>query len=161
MIKKIFLITALFACFTACKSRSKTALDYNQFIVAKDKGLQPEEQATEDKVTNFYNEGKYDSIAAAGERMEGLLQKAIDEIEAKPLPGVKGGDVFKVAVLQYFKYFRSIYTIYKEFGLADTDEKRAALITEKQKMVAKRDDVVKVLQHAQKSFADANGFRME
>lgn len=159
--KKFFLIAALFAGLAACKSKSDAALQYNQDIVAKDKSLQPEEQTSEDKVNDFYNEGKYDSIAVAGEHMEEVVQKTIDEIDAMPVPKAKGIENFKAAVMQYFKFFKSIYTVYKEYGLAGTDEKRAEMMTERQRLVARRDDVINDLQHAQKIFSDANGFRMK
>lgn len=159
--KKIFLIAMLFASLAACKSKSGAALKYNQDIVAKDKSLQPDEQTTEDKVSNFYNEGKYDSIGITGEHMEDLMQKAIDDINAMPAPKAKGFEDFKAAVLHYFKFFKSIYTVYKEYGLAGTDEKREELINEKEKLIAQRDDVVQDLQHAQKIFSDANGFRLK
>jgi hypothetical protein len=129
--------------------------------VAKDKLLQVDEQTTEDKVTQFYNEGKYDSIGIAGEHMETLVQKTIDDIDAMPAPSAKGFEDFKAAVLKYFKFFKNIYTVYKEYGLATTDEKREELINEKEKLTGQRDDVVKELQNAQKIFSEANGFKMQ
>src|SRR6185436_13809490 len=124
MMKKIILFVVLISSLTACKSKKNAALTYNQDIVAKDKLLQIDEQTTEDKVTEFYNQGKYDSIGIAGERMETLVQKTIDDINAMPAPKAKGFEDFKAAVLKYFKFFKSIYTVYKEYGLATTDEKK-------------------------------------
>lgn len=161
MVKKFFLIAALFASLASCKSKTNAALKYNQDIVAKDRSIQSEGQAVEDKVSNYYNEGKYDSIGVVGGHMEEVLQKTIDDIDAMPAPKAKGIEDFKAAVLKYFKFVKSIYTVYKEYGHAGTDEKREELINEKEKLVAQRDDVVNDLQHAQKIFSEANGFRMQ
>ena len=161
MLKKFVIITVLFASLAACKPKSNAALNYNQDIVAKDKSLQSEEQVIEDKVANFYNGGKYDSIAVAGEHMEVVLQKAIDEIDAKPVPKAKGIEQFKEAVLEYFRFRKSIYTVYKEYGQAGTDEKREEIETIRNKLVAQRDDVTNDMQNAQSIFSKANGFRME
>lgn len=160
MMKKFPLVALLFISLAACKSKN-AALKYNQDIVAKDRLLQVDEQTTEDKVTDFYNQGKYDSIGIAGARMESLVQKTIDDVNAMPAPKAKGFEEFKAAVLKYFTFFKSIYTVYKEYGLATTDEKREELINEKEKLQAQRDDVVKELQQAQKIFSDANGFKMQ
>ena len=161
MIKRIFLFAALFTCLAACKSKSDAALKYNQDIVAKDKSLQSEEQVIEDKVGSFYNGGMYDSIAVAGEHMEEVLQKAIDEIDAKPVPKAKGIEEFKEAVLKYFRFRKSIYTVYKEYGQAGSDEKREEIETLRNKLVAQRDAVTNDMQNAQKIFSKANGFRMK
>ena len=159
--KKFFLIAVLFTSLASCKSKSDAALKYNQDIVAKDKNLQTDEQTTEDKVNDFYNDGKYDSIVIAGEHMEELLQKAIDDIDAKPVPKAKGIEQFKEAILKYFRFRKSIYTVYKEYGQADTDEKRAEIETIRNKLVAQRNTVTNDMQNAQSIFSKANGFRME
>jgi ABC-type Fe3+-hydroxamate transport system substrate-binding protein len=161
MMKKFLFIAALFTSLAACKSKTDAALKYNQDFVAKDNNLQSEEQVIEDKVGNFYNERMYDSIAAAGEHMEVVLQKAIDEIDAKPVPKAKGIEQFKEAVLKYFRFRKSIYTVYKEYGQAGTDEKREEIETIRNKLVAQRDDVASDMQNTQSIFSKANGFRMK
>jgi hypothetical protein len=159
--KIFFLFAVLFSGLAACKSKSGSAFKYNKAIVQKDVLLQLDEQTTEDKVTLYYKEGKYDSVGIAGEHMESLLQKAIEDIDTMPVPRANGIEEFKDAVVKYFKFFKSIYTVYKEYGLAGTDEKREELINEKGKLIVQRDDVVKDLQQAQKIFSEANGFRMQ
>lgn len=159
--KNFFLVTLLIAGIAACKSGSDAALQYNQYIVEKDNSLQAEEQVIEDKVGNFYNAGSYDSIAAAGEHMEGVLQKAIDEINAKPVPKAKGVEEFKETVLKYFTFRKGIYTVYKEYGQAGTDEKRAEMEDIRNELVGRRDAVTNDMQNAQRIFSKANGFKME
>lgn len=161
MLKRMIIVAALFAGITACNSKSKSAREYNNNIIAKERSLQPEEQTTEDNVKNYFNAGQYDSIAVAGEHMERLVQKTIDEIDAMPVPKTNGVDIFKAAIMQYFKFFKSIYSIYKEYGLAGTDEKRTEIMTELQKLVGQKQQVVDDLQAAQRKYAKDNNFRME
>ena len=159
--KIFFLITLLLTCIAGCKSGSDAALQYNQYIVEKDNSLQAEEQVIEDKVGKFYNEGNYDSIAVAGEHMEEVLQKAIDEINAKPLPKAKGVEEFKEAVLQYFRFRKSIYTVYKEYGMAGTEEERAKIEDIRNDLVGRKDAVTGEMQDAQGIFSKANNFKMK
>lgn len=159
--KKFFIMTLLLAGFAACKSGSDAALQYNQYIVEKDNELQTQEQETEDKTGRFYNEGSYDSIAVAGEHMEKVLQEAIDEINAKPVPEAKGVEEFREAVLKYFKFRKGIYTVYKEYGQAGTDEKRAEIEKIRNELVAQRDAITNDMQDAQRIFSKANNFRMQ
>ena len=161
MLKRIIIITALFAGITACNSKSKSARDYNNNIIAEERSLQPEEQTIEDNVKKYYDAGQYDSIALAGGHMEEVVQKSIDEIDALPVPKTNGVEIFKAAVIQYFKFFKSIYTIYKEYGLAGTDERRTEIMTELQKLTSQKQEVVNDLQRAQRKYAGDNNFRME
>ena len=161
MLKRIIIITTLFAGITACNSKAKSARDYNNKIVANEKSLQPEEQSTEDNVKIFYNNNQYDSIALAGGHMEAVVQKTIDAIDALPVPKSIGVDVFKAAVMKYFKFFKGIYTVYREYGQAGTDEKRTEIMEELQKMVGQKQNVVDELQNAQRKYAKDNNFRME
>jgi len=159
--KNFFLMTLLLAGIAACKSGSDAAFQYNQYIVEKDNSLQTEEQVIEDKVGGFYNQGSYDSIAVAGEHMEEVLQNAIDEINAKPVPKAKGIEEFKAAVLKYFTFRKGIYTVYKEYGQAGTDEKRAEIEDIRNELVGQRDAVTSEMQDAQRIFSKANGFKMK
>lgn len=159
--KNFFLVALLFAGIAACKPGSDAALQYNQYIVEKDNSLQAEEQVIEDKVGVFYNQGSYDSIAVAGEHMEKVLQKAIDEINAKPVPKAKGIEEFKAAVLKYFTFRKGIYTVYIQYGRAETDEKRAEMENIRNELVGQRDAVTNEMQDAQSIFSKANGFKMK
>jgi hypothetical protein len=161
MLKKLIVLAALPVCIAACKSRAKSAVNYNNDIIAKENSLQPEVEVTENKVAKYFDAGKYDSIAAAGKYMEEIVQKKIDEINALPIPDAKGIGSFKAAVIDYFKFIKSLYTGYKEYGLADTEEKRTEVALDIQKIVNRKQDALNDLQSAQKKFADANGFRLE
>jgi hypothetical protein len=161
MLKKLIIIATLVAGTAACKSNSKTARDYNNDIIAQENILEPEVTATESNVKRYYEAQQYDSVAAAGERMEGLVQKSIDDIKALPVPKAKGAADFKAAMIKYFVFIKSLYTGYKEFGLADSDEKRQEKLQEIQKIVSEKQDVLTEMQGAQRKFAMDNNFRLE
>lgn len=161
MLKKLIIIAALPVCFVACSSRAKSAVNYNNEIIAKENSLQPDVEATENNVGKYFNAGQYDSIAIAGEHMEGIVQKKIDEINTMPAPDAKNIGSFKAAVIEYFKFIKSLYTDYKEYGRADTEEKRAQVALDIQKIVNRKQEALNDLQSAQRKFADANGFRLE
>lgn len=159
MRKNLFLIAILFTGLVACKSKS--AFNYSQDIVAKERSLTADINATEDKVEKFATAQQFDSVAAVSERMENLVQKKIDEIMAMKVPKAKEADNFREAALKYFKYIKSIYTAYKEVGKAPTAEERAKLAEEMQEVAAKKEEVVSDMQKAQRKYAEANGFKVE
>jgi hypothetical protein len=160
MLKKLIIITTLVAGMAACKSNSKAARDYNNDIIGKESILEPEITATESNVKKYYEAGEYDNLAAAGEKMESLVQKNIDEIKAMPVPKAKGADSFKAAMIRYFTFIKSLYTTYKEFGLAGTDEKRQEKLQEIQKIVGEKQGILSEMQGEQRKFAEANNFKL-
>jgi hypothetical protein len=159
MRKNVLLIVILVAGLASCKSKS--AFDYSQDIVAKEKSLAPQISTTEDKVGRFLGAEQFDSVAAAGEKMEKLVQTKIDEINAMKVPGAKEADNFKAATLKYFQYIKSIYTGYKQIGLASTADKRQELMSDLQELAGKKQEVINDMQTAQRKYASANGFRVE
>lgn len=162
MLKKLIIIATLAAGITACGgSNAKSARDYNNEIITQEKILEPEVTATENKVKEYYEAGQFENIAAAGEKMETLVQKSIDEINDLPVPKAKGVDNFKAAMIKYFKFIKSLYTNYKEFGRADTEEKRQEILQEIQKSVSGKGEILSEMQAAQRKFADDNGFKLE
>jgi hypothetical protein len=45
-------------------------------------------------------------------------------------------------VIDYFKFIKSLYTDYKEYGLADTEEKRAQVALDIQKVVNRKQEAL-------------------
>jgi hypothetical protein len=154
MLKKLIIIATLVAGFAACKPKSKAAYNYSNDIVTKEKSLRPAVMSTESKVKLYYGAGRYDSIAVAGEKMESLVQKTIDEINSMPVPKAIEADNFKVAVIRYFTFIKGLYTDYKEFGLAATDEKRQEIMQDIQKIVREKQENLNDMQKAQRKFAE-------
>lgn len=93
--------------------------------------------------------------------MENQVQKKIDEINAIPLPKAKEADNFKAAMLSYFTFIKSLFTGYKNYGLAKTDEERQQIAIDQQKLVAEKQSVINEIQRVQKNYAEANGFKVQ
>lgn len=161
MRKNLFLTALLFAGLVACKSNSKSAFNYSQDIVAKERSLTTDITETEGLVEKFAGAGQFDSVAAVSARMENKVQKKIDEISALKVPDAKEADNFRDAALKYFKYIKRIYTAYKAVGEAPTAEERQKLVEDMQEVAGKKQDVIDDMQKAQKKYAEANGFKVE
>lgn len=161
MLKRFIIIVWVAGALTSCQSKAKSARDYNNNLIEKEKSLQPHITTVENNVKNYYAAGQYDSIAAAGEKMEKIVQKAIDDINAMKTPKANGVEDFKAAVIRYFKFIKGLYTDYKEYGLADTEEKRQQILQDIQEIVSKKQEILDDMQSAQKKFAEANHFRLE
>lgn len=157
--KKLLFALLLFTGLVACKSKS--AYNYNEEVLKLEKSLEPEIRATESDVERFIGEDKYDSIAVAGKKMEQLVQQKIDIINEKPAPKVKEAENFKAATLRYFKFIKSMYTGYKELGMAQTEEAREAVKDDLRKLIGEKDAAIQDMQSAQKKYAAANGFKVQ
>ncbi len=160
MFKKLIIAAVLFTGLMSC-GKSKSGFKYSQDIVAKERSLQPDINATESKVKEFAMNNQYDSIGVAGAHMEEVVQKKIDEINKMPLPNAKGASEFKAAVLRYFDYIKSMYSAYKQLGKAETDEARTAELENIQKLANDKNEVITDMQKAQRKYADDNGFKIE
>ncbi|MEO6254096.1 MAG: hypothetical protein ABIO79_12355 [Ferruginibacter sp.] len=159
MLKKITVAAILLISIASCKT--KDAFNYSQDFVKKETSLLADITATEDNVTRYVSAEQYDSIAVAGERMEKLVEVKLQEVKKAPAPDVKEGENFKEACIKYFQYIKSMYTGYKEFGLAPTDTERQAVQQRIMELSRNKQAAITAMQTAQKKFADANGFRIE
>ncbi len=159
MLKKLIFAALLLTAFAACKSKS--AFNYSQDFVKKEKSLLPDITATEDNVKKYMEKELYDSIAFAGEKMEKLVEVKIKEIKDNPAPDAKEGENFKEAGIRYFSFIKSMYSIYKKFGEAKTPEARDVELKNIIALTNKKNAAIEDMQRAQKSYADANGFKLE
>lgn len=161
MLKRIFVGSILLMSLVACKSKAKTARDYNNGMVQVESKLEPLIIATENDVEKYLAAAEYDKVATAGEKLEGIIQEKLDSIGKEPAPKVKEGEEFKAAYIKYFKFIKSMYTGYKKLGKAGTQEERDAVIADLQVILAEREKTISDLQSAQRKFAAANGFTIE
>lgn len=159
MLKKLSIAIILLASLAGCKSKS--AFNYSQEFVKKERGLLPDITSTEASVKGFLAAEQYDSIATAGERMEKLIGEKIKEIKNQPAPDAKEADNFKEAGIKYFEFMKSMYTGYKNYGHATTPEARDEEMAKLRNIASEKVAVVNTMQLAQKKFADANGFKIE
>ncbi len=159
MLKKLFPVIIMALSLAACKSKS--AFNYSQEFVKKEQSLTNDIRTTEDNVKTFFNNQQFDSIAAAGARMEKLVDAKLAEIKSQPAPDAKEAESFKSACIRYFEFIKSVYTSYKEYGNAATPEQRETILTRIKEIADKRSVEISNVQSAQKKFADANGFKIE
>jgi len=160
MLKKLIFGALVLAGLASCGSK-KTAFNYSENFVKKEQALLPHITSTENSVERFVGAGQYDSIAVAGEKMEGLVDEALQEVKKAPAPDVKEGENFKEACLKYFAFIKSMYTGYKDFGKAATQADREVVKTRLLEIINGKADAMSAIQTAQKKFADANGFKLE
>jgi hypothetical protein len=159
MIKKI--IALVFIAVTVISCKSNNAFKYSQEFVTNEKKLIPLIEITEKKVEGFISEAKYDSIAIVSEKLESVIEETIKDAKAKPAADAKDGEKFKADVIKYFEYLKSVYSLYKDYGNAGTEEGRQQQITKMQEILSHRPQVVSTIQTAQKDFAKSNGFKIE
>lgn len=155
----LFLIAM--AVFSICSCQSKAAFKFSEDIVQKEKSLTADITQTEEEVGRFAEEAKFDSVAIVSERMEEKVAAKIEEIKAMKTPVAKEAENFKTATLHYFSFIKSVYTHYKNVGLAKADEARQEAATKLTDIEARRDVAINLMQQAQQKFAKANGFRIE
>ena len=158
--KYTFIIAAMLL-VTLASCNSKKALKYSQTIVKLERSLMSDIELTETKVEQYANEQNYDSIVAVSDRMEKIIDRKLQEVTTMQAPKVKEAENFKQASIRYFSYLKSIYTSYKKFGLAQSDEDRQRELQNLQNLVGGKTVAVTEMQTAQKKFADANGFKVE
>ncbi len=159
MFKKLIFAVLLISILAGCKS--KDAFNYSESFVKKEQSLAPEIARTEANVKRYFEYQQYDSIAVAGEKMESQVDAKLKEIINEKAPNVKEADNFKLAGIKYFEFYKSIYTVYKEYGKATTEEGRSELMAKLLDIVKKRPEAIADVKAAQQKFADANGFRIK
>jgi hypothetical protein len=154
MKKLLHLIPVLFV-FYSCGS--KAALDFSETIVKKERSLQTDIIKTENKVKTYYET----SMAAVSEKMEKIIGDRLEEIKNLKAPDVKLADEFKSESVNYFAYMKNIYTSYVQYARAGTEDVRAKEFVNLQKVVSKKEEVIRKMRDSQKRFAEANGFKIK
>ncbi len=159
MIKNIFAALAVVAMLSSC--HSKTALNYNQDFVAKEKALTPDMEKTETDVARFAQTQQWDSVSAVAGRMKSKIEAQIADIKKTPAPDAKGGEKFKAAVVEYFDYVRGLYVAYQTVADAKTPEDRMTEVAKMQELVTHKEAVGAKIREEQQEYAKANNFRIE
>jgi len=171
MLKKLSLGMLIIICLANCndkkgktgeadKKDTPSAFAYNEDFVSKENSLRLDINSTESKVSEFKANQQWDSIAAAGERMEQLIDVIIKDIKDKPAPDVKEGQDFKDAGLRYFQFMKDMYTVYKDYGHEPTEDGRAKQLEKLKNLASQKPAEIEHIQAAQKKLADANGFKV-
>ena len=151
----VLLLTFLFSC------KSKTAYEYSQQIVQIETQLSAAIAIADKKVSKFLQSQQNDSAIMITRQMEELADDKLKEVQRLDAPDVEGGDNFKKAAVRYFSYLKSIYTSFKKFTMATTDEAKEAERRKLVRIVNDKEEATEALQAAQQKFAAANNFRIE
>jgi hypothetical protein len=93
--------------------------------------------------------------------MEELANKKLKEVQNLDAPNVEEADNFKKEAVRYFSYLKNIYTSFKRFTMAATDEIKEAERLRLIRIVSEKEEATQALQAAQQKFAAANNFRIE
>lgn len=153
----LFLLPVIFL----CSCNSKSALNFSEAIVDKEKSLERDIKNTESKVNVFIAAGRYDSMAVVSERMERIVETKLNEIKSLETPDLKFAGDFKSASIEYFSYIKNVYTSYVKFAKAETDDIKEKEYSNLQDVLRNKNEVIKKMRDAQKKFADANGFKLK
>ena len=150
----------IFAMFFLVSCKSNNAFKYSEDFVASEKKLIPNIGLTETNVAGYIAREHYDSVAIAAKKMEIQIDSLIVNMKSKPAPEAQLGEKFKVDVINYFVFFKSVYTSYINFGKAASADERAQELVKLQQIVSNKEVVVNAVQQSQREFAKANGFRL-
>jgi hypothetical protein len=148
-------------CFFAIGCKTQNAKDYSDMIVKKQKSLAESIDQNEPKLRNYFASNEYDSIASISGRMEAKIDSMINDIRNKPAPKVTQGENFKKAALNYFEYMKTLYTTYKNYGLATSPEARIVGRVIMSRVTSQEDKMIADIQEAQRIFAKDNGFKIK
>lgn len=158
MKKKLFF--PFFAMLFLISCKSNNAFEYSEDFVTSEKKLIPNVGLTENNVAGYIAREHYDSVAIAAKKMEIQIDSLIVSMKAKPAPEAQLGEKFKVDVINYFVFFKSVYTSYINFGKAANADERAQELLKMQQLVSSKDEVINAVQQSQREFAKANGFKL-
>jgi len=148
-------LVLLFSC------KSTTAYDYSQRIVKMETDLSAEIAIADKKISKFLEAEQNDSAIIIAQLMEELANKKLKEIRQLDAPNVKEADNFKKEAVRYFSYLKNIYTSFRRFTMASTDEVKEAERLRLLRIVNEKEEATQALQAAQQKFAAANNFRIE
>ena len=154
--KALFAIASI--SLLGCKPN--VAVKYNDMIVEYQNKLKAGMSEAEPKLKNYFATFEYDSIVSVSSKIETKIDSIIQKLQKEPSPKAEQGDDFKKAALNYFDYFKTIYSTYKNYGLQTTPEDRlnagqdmALILSHENKMIA---DMLR----AQIIFAKNNKFKI-
>ena len=143
----------------SCKS--KTAFDFSQQIVKMEIELAADIAIADEKVRKFLEAKQNDSAVIITQQMVELVDKKLKEVQKLDAPNVEEADNFKKEAVRYFSYLKSIYSSFRRFTMAASDEAKEAERLRLVRIVNEKEEATGALRAAQQKFAAANNFRIE
>ncbi len=156
-----YAIVALLAIVTLVSCKTKNALDFSNTLVQLERSLEKDIEETENKVADYIETSKFDSVAAISERMEKKVDVKMQEAIALKAPDEKEGKAFKEAYVKMFQFLKDLYGSYKQYGKAADDTERAKKATDMANLAEKKQVVIDDVQNSQKAYAKAYNFKLE
>lgn len=156
------LCTLIFFLLTACKEKiTMSAKQFSDEVAVLEQGLAEPIRQTENTIKKCADSADYKCVAAAAEKMEGIIQEKIDQIEKVDVSKFTGGEDFKTVAVRYFEYFKSLYTAYRAIGDAPDEPARVEASNRMNQILVAQEEVMLRLQDTQVRFAAENGFILE
>ncbi len=144
-----------------CSCKTKTAFEYNQQIVKIETDLSAAIAKADKKISKFLAEGKNDSAELMSQEMEMQADRRLKEVQNLEVPDVEEAGNFKKEAVRYFSYLKSIYSTFKKFSMAKTNDEKEKERLKLVRIVNDKEEATTALQRAQQKFATANNFRIE
>lgn len=138
-------LVLLFSC------KSTAAYDYSQRIVKMETDLAADIAIADKKVSKFLEAEQHDSAIIITQLMEELAIKKLREVQKLDAPDVEEADNFKREAVRYFSYLKNIYTSFKRFTMATTDEVKEAERLRLVRIVNEKEEATQALQAAQQN----------
>lgn len=164
---RIFIVPIVIICvaFTACKSNTEnpsktqpvTAQGYYEKVIDLEETMSEPLLRTEAEIQARSDKSDFDGVAKSAKAMEDTVDTRIRALKRMPPVG-KGGEDFKLVAVRYFEYVKSIYTAYKNIGLAKTDDARNEAAKKMQTIINAQPGVMQNLNSIQAKFAGDNNF---
>jgi len=158
---KLLFIPAFCLLVTLVSCTSKTAFEYSEAIVRMENELSADIAKADLKVAEYLDAEKRDSAILMSQQMELLVESKLKEVQLLEAPRVKEGNNFKKAAVRYFTYIKRIYSSFKNFTMAPTEEQKEIERQRLARIIKDKKEATEAMQEAQKKFAMANGFKIE
>jgi hypothetical protein len=141
--------------------KSNVAVKYNDMIVEHQNKLKAGMDEAEPRLKNYFATFEYDSIVNISARMEAKIDSIIQKLQKEPAPNAEQGENFKKVALNYFDYFKSVYTNYKNYGLQTSPEGRMYAGQDMALILSHEDKMIADMLRAQMIFARDNKFKIK
>lgn len=166
--KKILLMMIVAAAgMVACKSKSNqpdntslTASEFYEKVAELEETLSEPLLKAEAEIKVRGDKSDFEGIARSAKAMEDTVDTRIKILNGMPPAGF-GGEDFKLMVVRYFDYIKSIYTTYRKIGEAKTEEERVKAAGEMKNIMDVQSSVMNNLQTSQARFAADNHFTID